>query len=248
MERCIKEIRKNWEEFARADPLWSILPIPEKKGNRWKIEELYHTGIVEIDSIMRYIKELKLDIEFKRAMDFGCGVGRLTQALCNYFELCAGVDISLRMLQIANQNNKNKGRCIYILNCAPDLKIFKDEIFDFIYSNIVFQHLPPRLTFGYIKEFLRTVKKNGIIIFQITTDIIGFTNRVRRLANYIVPLPIRHMYKNFRYKTWGIKDMYCIKEEVLNDFIISNKGKIIDIVDDYSSMPRYRGRRYCITK
>ncbi len=248
MEKCIKDARRNWEEFAKKDPLWAILPIPEKKDNRWKIDDLYQTGHAEIDSVMNYLKGLNLNIEFNRALDFGCGVGRLTQALCKYFEECIGIDIALGMLQIARGHNKYRERCSYILNCTSDLRIFKNDVFDFIYSNIVFQHLPPKLTLGYIKDFLRVIKKNGVIIFQVTTNVIGIKNKVRRFVSFIIPAPLRHLYKKLRYQTWGIKDMYWIKESVLNDFIRSNGGVIIDCIDDYSSMPRYKGKRYCITK
>ncbi|MEO0190726.1 MAG: methyltransferase domain-containing protein, partial [candidate division WOR-3 bacterium] len=111
MERCIREIRKNWEEFGRKDPLWSILPIPEKKDNRWNINDLYQTGREEIDSVINYINNLNLEIRFYRALDFGCGVGRLTQALCVYFEECIGVDISFSMLNIASKYNNHRGKC-----------------------------------------------------------------------------------------------------------------------------------------
>lgn len=152
------------------------------------------------------------------------------------------------MLKLAQQNNSYKKYCTYILNCAPDLKIFKENSFDFIYSNIVFQHLPPSLTVQYIKEFIRIVKNNGVIIFQITTGIIGLRNRIRRSLNYILPTFVRHFYKRLRYKTWAIKDMYWIKEQVLKDVITTCGGKIIDVMEDGSSLPRYRGKRYCITK
>ncbi|MCX7995715.1 MAG: class I SAM-dependent methyltransferase [candidate division WOR-3 bacterium] len=247
-KNVIEDIRRNWEEFARIDPLWSILPLPEKKGNRWKIDELYKTGTDEINSAIEYLKSLNINLEFNRALDFGCGAGRLTQALSRYFNLCAGVDISFGMLRLAQEYNQFRDKCIYILNCAPDLSIFRDNTFDFIYSSIVFQHLPPELTLNYIREFLRIIKERGVIIFQITTGIIGFSNKLRRYASILMPKPLRHLYKQLRYKTWGIKEMYWIREEFLNNFIISSGGKIIDCIDDFSSMPRYRGKRYCITK
>ncbi|MGQ9701803.1 MAG: class I SAM-dependent methyltransferase [bacterium] len=248
MKKNISWVKANWEEFAKKDPLWSILPIPEKKNGRWEMEELFKTGQEEICSVMEYMNRLNLKIKNQLALDFGCGVGRLTQALCKFFDNCIGVDISFQMLRIAAQNNRHKENCTYILNCAPDLKIFKDNVFDFIYSNIVFQHLPPQLTVAYIKEFIRILKKNGIIIFQATTGIIGLQNKIRRTLNFILPVFVRHLYKQIRFKTWAIKDMYCIKEEVLNNIIISNGAKIIDVIDDGSSLPRYQGKRYCITK
>uniref|UniRef100_A0A7C4X8S6 Class I SAM-dependent methyltransferase n=1 Tax=candidate division WOR-3 bacterium TaxID=2052148 RepID=A0A7C4X8S6_UNCW3 len=248
MPESLKKVQKNWDEFAKKDPLWAILPIPEKKDNRWKIEELFATGRNEIKAIMNYIQGLDINIKKDKALDFGCGVGRLTQALCEYFNECIGVDISSYMLQLANRYNKYPQRCKYILNCESDLKIFPDETFDFIYSNIVFQHLEPRFTLGYIKEFIRVLKTGGLIIFQVTTRIIGFENKFRRALNYLIPQGIRRVYKKIRYKTWAIKDMYCIDPKILNEFIKSHGGEIIDIVEDSSSLPRYEGKRYCITR
>ncbi|MEO0142758.1 MAG: class I SAM-dependent methyltransferase [candidate division WOR-3 bacterium] len=248
MSQTIKKIQRNWDEFAQKDPLWAILPIPEKKDNRWKIEDLFATGRDEIKSVMDYIEGLGIKIEHKKALDFGCGVGRLTQALCGYFDECIGVDISFKMLKLAQQYNRYPERCLYILNCSPDLKIFKDNTFDLIYSNIVFQHLEQKFTLAYIREFIRILKKRGLIIFQVTTGIIGLGNKLRRALNYLLPQTIRQIYKKIKYKTWAIKDMYCINEKFLNNFIKAIGGDIIDVVDDYSSMPRYRGKRYCITK
>ncbi len=248
MEKIIFEVKKNWEEFAKKDPLWSILPLPDKKDNRWNVAELFETGEREISAVMKYVENLNLKLRCNRALDFGCGVGRLTQALCSYFEQCIGVDISLQMLLLAQQYNQHRSQCNYILNCASDLAIFKDSSFDFIYSNIVFQHLPPKLTLAYIKEFIRILSLDGIAIFQVTTNIIGLKNRFRRFLNYILPSGLRRWYKALRFKTWAIKDMYIIDERVLNNSIISCGGKIIDVINDYSSMPRYEGRRYCIAR
>jgi len=245
----LKEIKTNWEEFARRDPLWSILPYPQKKDNRWKIEELFATGEVEIKAIMEYITKLNIKIGKDKALDFGCGVGRLTQALARYFNNCYGVDISQGMLNLANRYNQYGKRCKYILNCSNDLRIFSDNTFDFIYSNIVLQHIPPQYSLNYIKEFIRIIKPDGLIIFQIATEEIPMIGtKLRKLISKIFPAELRRFYKRLKYGTWGIKDMYCIGKRELNNFISSNAGQIIDVVEDCSTRPRYEGMRYCITK
>ena len=38
--------------------------------------------------------------------------------------------------------------------------------FDFIYSNIVLQHIPREAQFGYVREFGRILKPGGIAVFQ----------------------------------------------------------------------------------
>lgn len=245
----LRDIKHNWDEFAKSDPLWSILPLPEKKNNVWSPEELFETGREEIESVINYIRSLNITFGNTRALDFGCGVGRLTQALASYFDICYGVDISAKMLELASRYNHYAERCIYILNDANDLTIFKNNTFDFIYSNIVFQHIPPPYSLGYIKEFLRIIKPNGLIIFQITVEQVPIVGtQIRDFIKRMTPIPLRRLYKRFRYGTWAIKDMYCIKKENLNHFIEEHGGRIIDTVSDPSTLPRYRGLRYCIKR
>lgn len=242
-------IKHNWDEFAASDPLWSILPLPEKKNNAWSPEELFETGRKEIKSVMNYIDALNMRPGNNKALDFGCGVGRLTQALADYYDTCYGVDISGKMLELAAHYNHYGERCIYVLNDTSDLRIFKDTTFDFIYSNIVFQHIPPLYSLRYIREFLRTIKPDGLIIFQITVEQLPiFGTRLRNFIKRIMPIQLRRLYKRLRYGTWAIKDMYCIRKEDLDNFIEGHGGRIIDTVSDPSTLPRYKGLRYCIKR
>jgi SAM-dependent methyltransferase len=117
---------------------------------------------------LRYIaSELNFDIRRGAALDFGCGVGRLTQALCRHFERAVGVDIAPSMIRLANQFNRFGDRCRYCLNEANDLRLFADDSFDFIYSNLVLQHMQPDYSKNYIKEFVRVLAPGGIAFFQL---------------------------------------------------------------------------------
>ena len=99
----LRQLQKNWDEFGKKDPLWAIITWPEKKGNKWEREEFFSTGRDEIDSVMAYLKSLHLEIARRRALDFGCGVGRLTQALARHFDSVVGVDIAPSMLRLAKK-------------------------------------------------------------------------------------------------------------------------------------------------
>ena len=67
-----------------------------------------------------------------RALDFGCGVGRLTQALALHFDAVTGVDISGPMLEHARAHNRLGERVTYVHNTRPDLACFADGSFDCI--------------------------------------------------------------------------------------------------------------------
>jgi SAM-dependent methyltransferase len=166
----LQELQWNWNQFGKVDPLYAILTNPEKKENRWNEDEFFETGKNEVKAAIDSLEFLNPPLTFGRALDFGCGVGRLTQALCRHFEKCDGVDIALSMVELARQFNKFGDRCQYHVNTMDNLQLFDADIFDFIYSMIVLQHIEPRYTVQYIEEFIRVLKPGGIAVFQIPSE------------------------------------------------------------------------------
>jgi len=57
---------------------------------------------------------------------------------------------------------------MFLLNQNDSLRLFRDDFFDFIYSNIVLQHQPTKeIARTYIREFVRVVKPKGTVVFQV---------------------------------------------------------------------------------
>ncbi len=86
----IKELKVQWDKFGRTEPLYAILTCHGKEGNKWGLDEFFEMGEKEIDDLMSYIGSLGLVFPRGTALDFGCGVGRLTQALSSYFNQVCG--------------------------------------------------------------------------------------------------------------------------------------------------------------
>src|SRR5688500_17039325 len=137
----IKNLEKNWNLLGKEDPMWAILVSSDKKGNKWKPEEFFASGRKEIDELMHNLESLGLKLNKNKALDFGCGIGRLTQALAFHFEEVSGVDIAKSMIETANRFNQFKERVQYYLNTQDNLSLFSSDSFDFIYTNIVLQHI-----------------------------------------------------------------------------------------------------------
>jgi SAM-dependent methyltransferase len=146
------------------------LTDPTKRGGKWDIDEFFATGRAEIDSVLDYVRSLPVELKRTRALDFGCGVGRLTQALCRHFVECHGVDIAPSMIGLAAKYNRFGAKCLYHLNDAPNLALFADDTFDFVYSNIALQHIRPEYSVGYIAEFMRLLVPGGVSIFQLPSE------------------------------------------------------------------------------
>lgn len=156
-----------WEQHAQHDPLWAILSDPSFRHRKWNTTQFFETGAREISLLMYQLGDVNVPQERGRALDFGCGVGRLTQALGNYFAEVIGVDIAPTMIRLASKLNRASDRVRYQVNDSPDLGAFESGSFDLIYSDIVLQHLDPELALGYVSEFARLLSVGGVTVFQL---------------------------------------------------------------------------------
>jgi SAM-dependent methyltransferase len=164
--------KREWEEIAGEDAMWAILSYADRKFGAWDRDEFFRTGEVEIDELMRFAEELGRPVGRASALDFGCGVGRLTRALSSHFESCLGLDISERMINGARDLNSDRPGCSFEVNPHPDLRGREDASFDLIFTRIVLQHQPSRAAVeGYLGEFLRTLKSDGLLVFQLPSAI-----------------------------------------------------------------------------
>lgn len=163
----LDQLKKNWERFAQSDPLWAILTVPDKRGGRWDTAEFFRSGEIEISCVLQAARDNGFEVRPGAALDFGCGVGRLTQALCSHFDRSYGVDIAPTMIAEASRYNRHRERCTYVHNERSDLQVFANNFFDFIYSNIVLQHMRPEYSHAYLREFLRVLAPGGLLVFQL---------------------------------------------------------------------------------
>ena len=165
-----------WDGYAQLDPLWAILSYTSKSDGRWDVTQFFLTGTREIWSVIDELDVQDVLPPRGSALDFGCGVGRLTQALALHFDRVVGVDVSARMLDLATRLNRYPQSVSYVHNQAEDLSIFADQSFDFVVSSMVLQHIRPAIAKSYLREFLRVLTPEGIAVFQLPSH-------HRRLAN-----------------------------------------------------------------
>jgi ubiquinone/menaquinone biosynthesis C-methylase UbiE len=249
----IKNLQKNWNAFGKMDALWAILQAPDKKGKKWDQEEFFKNGAREIDAVMQYIESLGVSLPRGRALDFGCGVGRLTQGLARYFAHVDGIDIAPSMIALAREYNQHGDKCSYHLNEATDLTLFPDKCFDFIYSNITLQHMEPRYTKQYIQEFIRLLTPQGLLLFQLpSTPCVAIPapekieRKIKRGIGKIIRAAVPATLLQSVHME-PISECYGIEQEELLNFLKSNGGKIVDITQD-TCTPGWISFRYCVAK
>jgi SAM-dependent methyltransferase len=160
------QLRRHWDALATDDPFWAVLTQSQKQGNRWAIDEFFSTGVAEAAVDVAAARAIAPGLRMVRALDFGSGAGRLTQGLARHFESVTGVDISEQMVALAREYCRME-RVEFAHNARPDLGMFPDGSFDFVYSRITLQHVAPRYTRRYLGEFVRVLAPGGVVSVQV---------------------------------------------------------------------------------
>lgn len=202
----LARLQKNFETLAADDPLWTVLSDNAKRGGKWDPEEFYQTGEAEILDIEKRLAVLGIPLQGETALDFGCGVGRLSFALSRRFDSCIGIDIAPSMIDFAQQNAGRGNVCTFILNTESNLNCLHETSLDFAYSDIVFQHIPPRYAKQYFIEIANRLKPGGHFVFQLPSHLNPHAPQNQK--------PLRLLRKRFHYalkgfaQTLGFGDAY----------------------------------------
>jgi 2-polyprenyl-3-methyl-5-hydroxy-6-metoxy-1,4-benzoquinol methylase len=230
-----------WEELGRRDPHWAILSEPGKQGS-WDDEEFFATGRLEVDATLKDVGDLL--VAHNAALDFGCGLGRLSQAMAPHFASVTGVDVARSMVEGAQARNAFPDRVSYVVNTAATLP-FDDASFDFVYSNLVLQHVPPPGAEGYISELVRVLRPGGVLVFQ------ELSHRAPSLRNAVlrfVPAGARRIARRTRHRWAASMTMDGVPREKVMALIGAGGGEVVDVRDDGAGEPVWKSYRYTVSR
>ncbi|MBW3533730.1 MAG: class I SAM-dependent methyltransferase [Gemmatimonadetes bacterium] len=241
LARDLEPVQATFEDWGREDPLYAVLTRKARRGNRWDPEEFFERGRVEIAEVVAYLGRLGLEVGRGRALDFGCGVGRLTQALADHFDEAVGVDIAASMVERARKLDRHGEKVRYVVNTAPDLAIFGDDTFDFVYSNKVLQHIPPLAVEAYVREFFRVLAPGGVAVFQMRSGPRIEPGTLRARLYTLRRRTLRRLWKRLR----GLApyEMHYLARARMEEVVAEAGATLVDVQD--VSGGRAKSFRYC---
>ena len=237
-------LRRNWEGFACDDPMWAILTVPEQRGS-WDHETFLVSGDHAVAELLEQAQNLGIAIRRGRALDFGCGLGRLTLPLGGRFDVAVGVDVAKGMVERARDLAVDQDNVSYVWNPEPHLCCFESGSFDFICSLMTLQHVPPEVAFTYVAEFVRLLAPEGVAVFQATSRYVGpMAKRVlRRLPHWLISLPWR-----WTNRTPFFMEMNELPRQMVERAVIEAGGRLLAVEPDHFAGDQWEGYRYYVSR
>lgn len=231
---------KNWEGLAQYDALWSILTDGNKKGEKWNVQEFFNSGSKEIDAAFSALKENGIEVsKTTKAIDFGCGAGRLTRALCDRFDKVVGVDASNTMIDLARKGNKDKeDKISFALNQDGDLNFIPSGTVSFAMSFIVLQHIPYPQSLNFISEFVRILEPGGLAVFQVPTKDVRKLSTWQKFKSTVrvrERLALIGIGKGFQM------DMHVLDKGEISKAVLGQGGVIERSLYTNQTLPDYNG-------
>lgn len=150
--------KQYWNTVGKLFPLDAIL------DNCSNTNLFFKTGREIVD----FFESERLTGKKAKTLHVGCGIGRIEKYLALRVGSCYGVDISEVMVNQAKKN-VNYPNTSFVATDGEHLP-YPNNYFNFVYSVLVFQHMPIKLFRANLKEVQRVLKPKAKFLFQIPID------------------------------------------------------------------------------
>jgi FkbM family methyltransferase len=240
----LQHLRRVWQTLGRDDPLWAVLSHADKRSGRWQREEFFATGQIEVDFQLAVLAPSKFPRARELALDFGCGAGRLSRALAEYFKRVIGVDVSASMIAAARELNADVSNIEFRENASPRIEGVADASVDFVFSHIVLQHIPRTLALDYVAEFFRVLAPGGAAVFQFVDGVDdSLRGRLFGVASNRWLNPLRRLL----WRRRAVFEMHALPERDLHALLALHPSlRLLLAYDDNSAGAGWRGRRWVV--
>jgi len=238
----LQDHRNDWNELAELDPVYAI--SGKRKGEDWDEEAFFESGRAEIAEVVAYLQQAAPGLRYGSALDFGCGIGRLSRAMLDHWDEVTGLDISSQMISMATKRHGDVPGLRFVVNERSDLSLLPDGELDFIYSNVTLMHVPDeRAIESYVREFLRVLAPGGFALFQLPTRIpLARRIKLKRHAYHLLRalgVPPATLYRKLGLHPTKIRAVPRSRVEGW----LSDRGEIVDLTGADGEWTRYLVRR-----
>ncbi|MFM1988717.1 MAG: hypothetical protein RJA99_1674 [Pseudomonadota bacterium] len=161
-----------WEAWGLRDAYFGVLTDERFRSsmlNDVSRRAFFDSGRAHVDFLFDVCRErVQSGFAPRRALDFGCGVGRVAIPLAERVEAVVGVDISPAMLAEAQRNCERYGRANVTLHLSDDRLSAVSGTFDLVHSTIVLQHIEVPRGRVLFERMIDLLAPGGVGAIQVT--------------------------------------------------------------------------------
>ena len=181
LEKLLAHVQQSWQKLGQEEPHWSVLSAEQfKRANlEQHRERFYQSGRENVHCLLKTLRRNACfpdGLADKTALEYGCGVGRITHALASHFKQVYAYDISAPHLALAKEftdalglNNIQYGRIVHPRDVTTLPKA------DVVVTLIVLQHNPPPVIKMILRGLLEALNQGGVAYFQLLTYQEGYS-------------------------------------------------------------------------
>ena len=157
-----------WKKWGEQDAYYAVLTLEKLRRASFDQfrDEFFESGEIDIRERLAIIGRLYGPLPRHRAVDFGCGVGRLTIPLSHRYAKVIGVDISPAMISEAEKNCRQFGAQA-VTFCQKANEITPNSV-DLVTSIIVLQHIRVKQGLKIIEDLLDTLVVGAVAALDVT--------------------------------------------------------------------------------
>ncbi len=158
-------MREDWDRRAREDAFYFAA-----FGRQRQDDHEFLAGASDVVPTLEceLVRLPPAQTSERRALEIGCGPGRLMLPMSHHFGEIHGIDISQEMAALARERLRGVPRAQVQVVGGDGSLPFPEGYFDFVYSYIVFQHIPDaEVVLRYLGESRRVLKPGGVLCCQL---------------------------------------------------------------------------------
>ena len=256
----LRRFGSSWDRLGRENALGAILTRDGRLAD-WNVDEFLETGRTDAAHFLNELSQVAPETPRTRALDFGCGVGRITRALTEHFDEVIGIDVASSMIERARALTPDTPRCTFVVNRASHLRQFPSGSFAVVYCRLVLQHIEPPIIRRYIPELVRVLQPGGVPMFQLpepvehTDPLKAFQqapiegNRLKRL----LPRPLVSLWRWIKFQFIEappppLMGRFGLPRHEVLGLVRHSGGKVLDVRADDSHGDSVPGFAYWITR
>jgi len=156
-----------WKQWGEHDPLFAVATWRGKERgspDAWTDAQFYEVGRMDWEDFAKHWQHYGLSVE--SCLEIGCGAGRITKQLCQYFRQVTAVDVSQHQLDYAQQHIAASNVRL-ALSDGTRLPV-EDGNCDAVFSVHVFQHFESHEdAFAVFRDIRRALKSGGTCMIHL---------------------------------------------------------------------------------